>query len=218
MPQIEFHAPQNLFDQIAHPYPASQAIPEWLKHLPMDRGGGPTVKRCPPLLEAMTAGYIIPVPYDVRFECNADGMVSASSDVKSVTGHFPTQYQGTPFERRPVLKVHNPWVIVTPPGYVCLITAPINRFESALLPLTGIVETDTYYREVHVPTVCMLAPGESEYLKRGTPLIQVIPMQRETWGHAIVAMDEAKRTEADKPFESNSHHYKDAVWKKLTFG
>ena len=50
---------------------------------------------------------------------------------------------------------------MTPPDYVCLITAPLNRFEMPFVALTGIVETGSYYKEVRMPMICMLGPGQS---------------------------------------------------------
>jgi hypothetical protein len=218
MCRIEFHAIPRLFDAIPHPYPASRAVPEWMKNLPMERGGGPTLKRCPPFLEAMTAGYIIPVPFDVGLTVSPQGLVSVQcQEMQMISAHFTAQYEGAPFENTAVLKFHNPWVIITPADYVCLITAPFNRFELPFMPLTGIVETDGYYREIHVPSICMLQPGQSATMKRGMPLIQVIPIKRERWGMSTSRQDQEKRRAAEQPFTADRHHYKEAIWKKLEY-
>src|SRR4051794_13174858 len=76
MPLIEFLARAQDLGRSPRPYPASRAIPDWVKSMPMERGGGPTLKHCPPLLEAMTAGYIIPAPCDVVFNLTADAKLS----------------------------------------------------------------------------------------------------------------------------------------------
>ena len=73
MPLIEFHAEPEFFGQIPEPFPASRAVPDWLKQLPVDLQGGPTIKRCAPFLQAITAGYIIPVPFDFQFTYSSDG-------------------------------------------------------------------------------------------------------------------------------------------------
>src|SRR5688572_2512404 len=64
---IESHAEHP--DRHPAPYPASRAVAQWLKDMPMDRPfqqSGPdgpqtvqvpTVKQCPPFIEAMTCGY-----------------------------------------------------------------------------------------------------------------------------------------------------------------
>ena len=45
--------------------------------MPTDYENGGTLKRCPPFLEAMTAGYIIPIPADLSLEMDAGGEVKA---------------------------------------------------------------------------------------------------------------------------------------------
>src|SRR6185295_16284875 len=99
--------------------------------------------------------------------------------------HDSSQYEGAPFETRKVLKFENPWIIVTPPEYVCLITAPVNRFEIPFTALSGIVETGTYYREVHLPMACAIQRGQTYQLQRGAPMIQVIPIRREDWESGV---------------------------------
>ena len=71
---------------------------------------------------------------------------------------------------RLVLKFRSLWTVRTPPGYSCLFTAPFNRFEIPFTPLSGIVETDTYYNEVNIPTLCHLTPNSSITLAAGTPI------------------------------------------------
>jgi hypothetical protein len=217
MCRIEFHAPAAIFDQVPHPYPASRHVPDWLKQMPTDYEDGGMLKRCPPFLEAMTAGYIIPLPADLGLEMTAEGELKAYSRLPVVGTHFPAQYKGSPFEDRRVLKFHNPWIIVTPPDYVCLITAPVNRFEAPLMALTGIVETGSYYKEVHLPLACLLAPGQRFAAPRGTPIIQVIPMRREAWTSAAMPTDDSRRQEQQTLFDTEPHAYKDRFWRKLEF-
>src|SRR4051812_37057889 len=112
---VEFHTLPKLIDQIPHPYPASQHIPEWLKEMPTDFANGGTIKRCPPFLAAMTAGYIIPAPADSTLILNEQGEFSATGKTLSYLGtHFADQVAGWPLGNVRVVKFMNPWVIVTP--------------------------------------------------------------------------------------------------------
>ena len=217
MCHIEFHTPAAVFDTIPHPYPASRHVPEWLKGMPTDFAEGGTLKRCPPFVTAMTAGYIIPAPAEMRFTMSAQGELTAYSDQKTVSKHFAEQYRGSPFGSATVLKFHNPWIVVTPPDYVCMMTGPVNRFELPLLPMTGIVETGTYYKEVQLPMVCMLPRGQSFVIPRGAPLIQVIPIKRESWTSGSGFIDMARREQQQQAFSANRHEYKDQYWRKLEF-
>lgn len=216
MPLIEFLTQPKDLGRYPRPYPASKAVPEWMKALPMERGGGPTLKRCPPFLEAMTAGYIIPAPCDVRFDLTPDAKLSWHCPEGLVSGHFRVQYEGTPFENQLVIKFINPWVIRTPEGYSTLITAPFNRFGMPFIPLTGIVETEAYYREVHLPMVSIMRPGTQFQVNKGDPLVQAIPFRREAWQSQAGALNEAQRRAADTPFLVKDARgvYKGEFWRK----
>ncbi|MEA2735382.1 MAG: hypothetical protein QOE14_1833 [Humisphaera sp.] len=217
MPRIEFHALEKGLGAIPHPYPAGRHIPDWLKEMPPDFEEGATLKRCPPFLAAMTAGYIIPAPFDATLVMNAQGEFSARGTVNFLSTHFPSQVQGAPFGAARVVKFENPWLIVTPPEYVCMITAPVNRFEIPFTALSGIVETGMYYREVHLPMACTMRPGESFRLERGAPMIQVIPIRREDWESGVGTINDARRAEQQAMLESTPHFYKERFWQKVQF-
>ena len=217
MCRIEFHVSAWMLSQIPHPYSASQHIPDWFRDMPADHDQGGTLKRCPPFLNAMTAGYIIPAPADMQFKMSADGVLSVGGAVDLLSTHFPKQYEGSPFTEKQVVKFHNPWIIVTPPEYFCLITAPVNRFEMPFLPLTGIVETGAYYKEVQLPMACLMEPGQTFDLRRGAPMIQVMPIRREEWTSGTGHLDYMRREEQQLLFNANPHAYKDEFWKKTPF-
>jgi hypothetical protein len=217
MCQIEFHLAEEMLGDIPHPYAASRHIPDWFRNMAMDFELGGTLKRCPPFLTAMMAGYLIPAPGDLRLTMNAAGELSAAGKLHFVSSHFPQQYAGAPFATRTVVKFENPWIIVTPPEFFCLITAPINRFEMPFLPLAGIVETGTYYKEVQLPMACLMQPGQTFDLPRGAPMIQVIPFRRDEWLSLTAPLDRARRAEQQAKFDANKHTYKEEFWKKIQF-
>jgi hypothetical protein len=217
MCQIEFHLAEEMLGEIPPPYPASGHIPDWFRNMAPDFPLGGTLKRCPPFLTALTAGYIIPAPADLRVMMNAGRELGCQGEIHFVTSHFPQQYAGSPFAARTVIKFDNPWIIVTPPEFVCLITAPINRFEVPFLPLTGIVETGTYYKEVQLPMVCLMEPGQTFDFRAGAPMIQVIPFRRDEWLSRTVPIDRARRAAQQAKFDANKHTYKEEFWRKMTF-
>jgi hypothetical protein len=79
-PSIEFLcAPQDK-GVIAEPVPAREVMPDWFKRLPaVDKSrvstsdNGLTVKRCMPFLDALMAGWILPLPATVRIEIANNG-------------------------------------------------------------------------------------------------------------------------------------------------
>ncbi|HEV8608198.1 MAG TPA: DUF6065 family protein [Tepidisphaeraceae bacterium] len=219
---IEFHS--ALEGQVPSPFPASRAIPDWYKELPIEAPGPgpnpeimPTIKRCPPFLEAITCGYIIPLAGDVIFTTDERGNLSFQATGPVVQTHPAAQYRSTPFASKIIVKFMNPWVIRTPPGYSTLLVPALNRFQNPFLILSGLVETDTYYREVHFPAICHLPPNAKFPMKRGTPLVQAIPILREPWRSISGATDDARRMEVEKELAANMHAYKDEHWRRKSF-
>ena len=166
-----------------------------------------SVKLCPPFLEAMTNGYIIPAPFDFRVEMeqgvtvpkqyfeheNLPGPVDAWTPL--LENHPSLQLAGSPWENELILKLRGYWYIKTPPGYSCLFTAPPNRSEEELpfQALSGIVETDMYKSAVHFPVVAR-RPFPFE-VAAGTTLVQVIPFKREDWNLDVRCADDDIRRE-----------------------
>src|SRR4051812_41210279 len=199
-PLIEFHAHRP--DVYPPPYPAARSVPEWLKQMPPDAGDVqgmtvPTVKRCPPFVEAMTCGYILPMPGEARFTRDAGGALRFDAEGKIIDAQPALQYAGSPFGGMVVVKFINPWIVRTPPGYSTLFLPLLNRFDFPFQVLAGVVETDTYYREVVIPAVCLMQPGTSVTLARGAPLVQLVPIRREGWRSTVGAWEVEGRNAAE---------------------
>ena len=68
---LTFRCPAELAGILPPPVPASSALPDWLKAMPaqaFDEISGQqlnTVKRCPPFVDAMTSGFLIPLMCDL---------------------------------------------------------------------------------------------------------------------------------------------------------
>lgn len=190
---------------IPPPIMARGALPDWFKRLPPvteDQRSvtdtGLTVKRCMPFLDAMMAGWIIPLVATVKMEISDNGRSVDTGwqfDRTLVSNHGMHQVAGNPYEPRPPSKFHNFWTIRTAPGWSCLFVPPLNRPHPAFECFSAVVDTDTYVAPVHLPFV---ATGDDglHTLERGTPLIQVIPFRREEIPAVIRA--ETKEETADR--------------------
>lgn len=188
-PTISFTCAREDSGVIAPPVLAKSHIPDWFKKLPAvdpEKYGvgdtGLTVKRCMPFLDAMMAGFILPLAATVRLEIKDDGAtVSAGWDFDKplVSNHGAHQVAGHPATPAPPCKFHNYWTIRTPPGWSCLFVPPLNRGNPVFEPVAGIVDTDTYVAPVHFPFFARAPDGMYE-LEKGTPLVQVIPFRRDT--------------------------------------
>jgi hypothetical protein len=224
---IEFHTDLPDPSQLPAPYPATRAVPDWLKNMPTEQTETlgpvvsqiPTVKQCPPFLEAMTCGYIIPLAGDVTFTMEASGELRFTSHGNLVDAQHPLQVRGSPMQKSLIVKFNNPWVVRTPAGYSTLFLPPLNQYRTPFQVLSGLVETDTYYRQVHFPSICLLRPGQTVTLHRGSPLAQAIPIKREDWQAQIGVSDLSARKQIEQEMETDRHNfYKDRHWKKKGYG
>jgi hypothetical protein len=189
--------------------PAKSVLPAWFRHLPgIDKSqvsatnNGLTVKRCMPFLDAMSAGWIIPIAASVRLEITEGGRTVTAGwefDREMVSNHGAFQIAGSPYEPHPPMKVHNYWTIHTPKGWSCLLLPPINRPNGVIEVLSGLVDTDTYKTPVNFPFVAT-APDGVYTLKKGAPLVQVIPFRR-----TEVALEASVRAESEQEAEEREH-------------
>lgn len=187
-PQIEFLcAPEDL-GVIAPPVPAREAMPDWFKRLaPVDKNhlsttdNALTVKRCMPFLDALMAGWMLPLAATVRIDIRDNGQTVDTGwdfDKTMVSNHHPYQVNGHPMQPRPPCKFHNHWTIRTPKGWSCLFIPPMNQPNGVIEIAAGIVDTDEYTSLIHFPFFAT-APDGLYTLEKGTPLVQVIPFRRD---------------------------------------
>lgn len=191
-PVIEFYCHPDVYGVIPEPRPAAKYVPEWFKKIPQelntkDRFQNPamTAKKCLPLLDAMTLGYVIPLAGDTRIKTNADCSIIKADNppaFPTVEFHSIDQLGGksAPGFPAPPIKFINRWVIKTAPGWSVLILPVINHLQTDFTCLAGVVDTDKYPKEINFPAVWH-TPNFDGSLKAGTPLVTVIPFKRNSW-------------------------------------
>jgi hypothetical protein len=222
---IEFHCIEDLYtDALPKPIPAALGVPDWLKAMPANVTGAVpseaetfTVKKCPPVIDAITSGYIIPLVMDVDFEMQAAELKIRAS-LPLIQSHPLEQVAGSGFDNGAgIVKFVNPWIVKTPPGYSCFFLPMINRYDFPFRVIAGVVETDKYYREVNFPAVCLLRPGQRFSAKKGTPLVQVIPFKREPWTslHTMTDMEHRRRIEQENPVSKGI--YRATKWERKSY-
>lgn len=213
---IQFRLPRHLKGFIAEPYRAATVLPKWFKELVPDvetnRNEFPThtAKRCSPMLDSLSAGYIIPFPVAVNVIADEEYKVTfnwRTQKFEAVNSHSNEQVGN--LKTNGVFKWINPWSIVTPPGYSCLFITPVNRPELPFECFTGIVDTDTYHNPVNFPFHWTEYPWEG-VIDRGDPMMQVIPFKREEWSHEVVHLDEEESLDLENMgtlVSADQHHY-----------
>lgn len=180
------------------PLPASKLIPEWYKEMgsylnkekkPIGNGiVSTTIKKCMPVFDAITAGYIIKTPADIWVSIKEiDGVKTQYfewSNYSLIQFHPIEQAPNHP-SKKPYSypKFMNPWAIKTPKGYSTLFVQPLHR-KSVFTILEGIVDTDIYTAPVNFPFV-IDDPDFEGLIPAGTPMAQVIPFERKQWVMSI---------------------------------
>lgn len=172
------------------PKPADKFIPEWYKKTESymngkkePKGDGTTsgtIKRCIPVFDAITAGYIITTPVEIYITQKDGAPYYEWSNFGFIEFHPIEQAPHHPLNNLfSYPKFINPWSIQTAPGYSTLFVQPFHR-ESVFTVLPGIVDTDSYYACVNFPFV-LNNPKFEGLIPAGTPIAQVIPIKRDKW-------------------------------------
>ena len=221
--KIEFFCDPRCKGVIPEPYKAKKYIPKWYKRLPskmQDNEGFSfsTLKRCPPFLDAMSAGWIIPLAADIEFKIQDDGTgVQWKSEFffDMCESHGIDQIATHPKAPTVPLKFLNHWLIKTPPGWSCIFTPPLNRPDEHIDLISGVVETDKYFEFINFPGF-LKKPTGNLLLEAGYHLMQVIPYKRGFSKDAKIStmtnkhLDKLKNTR-DRRLSHNSL-YRDTMW------
>jgi hypothetical protein len=193
---LRFRCPAELDPILPRPIPAVRGLPDWFKAMPQNAYNPTmgeetqTVKKCPPFIDAMTYGFLIPLVTDLELHDGEfswdfqvpEGFISEYSH-SPIAFHDPSQAINTPFadEDRFIIKFNNFWTIEAPEGYSLLFTHPINRADLPFTTITGLVDCDTFYdTPVNFPA-CWHDTGFNGVLPKGTPVAQCLPVKRESW-------------------------------------
>jgi len=206
MPEIIFTpANKDVLNRFPAPRPASEFLPQWYKDQSAwtsesmtvgDNGiTNSTIKKCMPILDDMTAGYIICLSSDILVSLEEDGNPRVDWSVTNcpafISTHSPQQVSCVPMPDEYCalpLKFQNSYRITTPPGYSCLFKHPtwINP-AAPFLCFSGIVDTDQHPIPVEFPF--LIKKGFAGVIEAGTPIMQVIPFKRQKWTSRVEGED-----------------------------
>jgi hypothetical protein len=237
-PTITFRNREDLAGAFPKPNHASKFMPDWLKKLDRMVVGAPiteagTVKRCVPVLDAVTNGYILPLWADMVVTVKMVENKELGVDGLGVYCEFPSNFglgdmigshgweqlgDDCPVNKyklgRIPLKFTNPWVIETSPGYSVLIKSPPHQY-SDLHIMEGVVDTDTYKRQVNFP---FLWTGDKEGVfnfPKGYPLVHVVPFKRQKVQMEIKDWDHEHMTKMDRLHDTHFFdRYRKLWWSK----
>lgn len=228
--KIQFVCENPDLDYFDKPVPASKVIPKWYKETdsytdkPMrytTMGISSTIKKCMPVFDVMSSGYIITLPCDVHVGLDALGLPSFTWTIEYnlVTDHDLSQVYLLPFPQEmhtKVFKWSNPWIVRTPKGWSTMFVAPNYSDDSPFKILPAIVDTDGFELSVQFPF--LLRKGFEGVIKAGTPIAQVIPFKRASWEASYSTLATGlsfKNLQKHSRFFSN--RYKRTFWNRKDY-
>ena len=186
------------FDVQPKPYPAVKQLPEWFtkasphygsERFPDDgklhfrnREANNTYKKCVPLLDGLSAGYIIPLWADVMIEQENNFPCiywKTKLDIFELHGSPSREIPAPVGYDQVVYKYVNTWIPQTPKGYSCLITSPFGYGDLPFKAIPAIVDTDRSTLELIFPM--WIKEGFEGIVEKNTPMVQIIPFKRDDW-------------------------------------
>lgn len=192
------------------PQPASRFLPEWYKKTPsfIDNENAlksghvnATVKKCMPIFDLISAGYTITTPCDIYLDAtNPDKlewsipatMISFQGDMFAF--HAEQQYDSMPIDKdrhhKQLLRIFPFWAVGTPNGYSTLVLQPAYPDPGPLTAMQAIVDTDFFVTDGHLSF--LVDKNFKGIIKKGTPLVQIIPFKRESWTKEIASSEESE--------------------------
>jgi hypothetical protein len=189
------------------PEPAYKNIPTWFKKIESFYDGDSTpyagqqkltVKRCVAFLDILSSGYFLLAPFDIYID-TTDGKKDftiptalqglQNTHMKQFVGmHDLRQVEGYPFDKdvyvEHLFRIHPIWVVKTDPGVSCLYINPQHQENSPLFAISAVIDTDGYPSDGLLSF--LVKKDFKGYIKKGTPIMQVIPFKRQNYESEIV--------------------------------
>ncbi len=222
-----------------NPQPSINDMPDWYSNtkeyflkgteptITLQDGGkliDSTIKKCMPVYDAMTAGYIVYSFTDI-FVRQIDGIPNYqwhnlidNVDI-GIHWHLKEQADNHPdFQNIPYPRWVLPWAISTPNGYSCIIVPPMHRESEFFKILPAIVDTDKLTTQINIPFV-LKDPKFEGMIPAGTPIAQIIPFKRESWKlEKGNKKDIEKNKNTAKLLQSSFiNAYKNKFWQKKSY-
>lgn len=205
--RMTFRCDPKLADHLVRPFPARSALPDWLRAMPAtahsDIHGRDirTVKQCPPFVDAMAYGVMIPLPCDIRIESGAFSWdwdipepETAGHPRAPLSFHPAAQFSAAPFANgRSAIKFNSFWTIELEPGWSLFATHPVNRDDLPFRLVSGLVDADRFHDGgINFPAV-WINPEFSGTLEKGTSIAQCFAVPRQAPELTFEPFDETHR-------------------------
>lgn len=224
--EILFSSSYDIYKDF-YPEPSSKNIPDWYKHIkPYTTGSSfkvesgspnPTIKKCIPVFDAITMGYMLKTYVDIYVSLDEEGNhFYYWPNYDPISFHPINQAPNHPqANSKPYPKLINPWSIKTSKGYSCLFIPPMHNPNNIFTIMPGVVDTDKFIETINFPFT-MNDPNFEGIIPAGTNICQVIPFKRDSFKMKI---GNKKDVDNYKKFSSLYfikfvNNYKTRIWQK----
>ena len=195
--EIEFVAIDKYsFDICPRPEPASNFIPKWWKDATpyIKSNENPTgkkiiienyesnasFKKCTPMLDLLSAGYIFTLQADVLVKIeNNFPILNWRLKTKIFEEHRAQEVEVPNGYNPHAFKFLNPWVPKLPKGYSALITPCFGYPNNIFRPISEIIDYDKTRHGLFPPG--FIINDFEGIIEKGTPIFQLIPFKRDNW-------------------------------------
>jgi len=179
--------------KLTPPEPIRMHLPKWYKDVspvisndvPFPKAGNFTVKKCIPVLDYLTSGYLMRfttevaiVPEETVDEQGFAWELPMAMNMVDTHPHAqcPITING---KKRPYIRFNTEYVVRTPPGYSCLVYQPLMHFENRFTFISAIIDTDVYDGEMKATG--WIEEQEPFVIEIGTPMVALFPFKRDEW-------------------------------------
>ena len=237
--EIIFESSYPWFEKVApKPVPAVEMLPKWFKDMSpfiatlenpeakhssvSNQGVNHSAKKCTPMLDALTSGYIIQLWADVYVDASDKYETplitwKVSKNLFEMHGS-QAQEVGTPtgFHPQPY-KYLNFWRIITPVGYSIMVNQPYGFNDTNLQAVPAVIDSDKSSLQILPPL--WIKKGFVGVIEKGTPIIQVTPFKRENWKakHTCLKDGEYQNIEDANFSGTIINHYIKNVWSRKSY-
>ena len=229
MKNIKFFTTEDLFSAIPHPEPAKKFLPDWYKKMSAKipeeiilEKPNKNMKMCFGITDAFSYGYIIPSFCDfnlhwenenLKIETNwEDNFISSFSSFQYKEYDFPEDHV------RSMIKITLPWRIETSINTSIFVCKPKWRNLNYEI-YEGIVDSDKYVNHIHL--IMSFGKKDKVIIKRGDPLVQIIPLVVNDWESEIKIWTQKEELRFKRQQNTVSSYfyggYKKHFWKQKKF-
>lgn len=221
---------KKIFTLQQKPIPAKSYMPEWFKKMALyhpekkltisSATNNMTIKKCPPYVDVLQAGYYVQLHTDV-FMTQQDENYQIDWKVKDnpfeLHGENSTLIEAPNGYHSHVIKYL--WGVIPklPKGYSLLVIHPQAHQNLPFKTVPAIVDCDTLTFNFTLPV--WVSKSYEGIVKKGTPIAQIIPFKRDSWISSYKAyIDDEYDLLQQKDYASTLiDRYRNKYWHKKSY-